>query len=85
MTWIRKIVPEATLFDTIYLQLEAGNLEFPVIWITVKAIHLIWKNRETGGLSPLHLLAELKGEIHILKGSKRFGSIATVIEAIIGT
>ena len=62
LCWVRKLVPNTTIFDIVYLQVFAkanSKEEMVITWLTALAIHNIWMARTKGGLSRIALHAEV--------------------------
>ena len=85
LSWIKKLAPNALLFDVLYLNvaLRPGSHEEAAISIlTAMAVHYIWINRDRGGISAWSLKSEVFAQTAILMNSK-FSACAKVIHSII--
>ena len=68
---IRKLHPNAIMFDVLYLQCDMkGVLDLPITWITINCIHITWSHRLVGGITPNRLFAELMALHKIFKNTK---------------
>ena len=61
----------ACMYDLLYLQCDTKNvLYLPIVWLTSTDLHLIWRNKSGGGITPKKLLAELLVRNKVLYNSK---------------
>ena len=85
LSWVRKLVPNTTIFDIIYMQckLKPGSKEELAISIlTALAVHHIWMNRSRGGMNAWDLKTETVGYTSILMKTK-FSASTEVIYSLI--
>ena len=85
LSWVKKLVPNTTLFDIIYLNvvLTLGSKEETAISIlTALAVHNIWINREKGGINAWSLKTEAIAYTSMLMNTK-YSSSAKVIHSLL--
>ena len=85
LQWVKKLAPNTTLFDIIYLNvaLKPGSTEETAISIlTALAVHNIWINWERGGISAWSLKTEVFAHTSMLMNTK-FSACAKVIHSLL--
>ena len=85
LCWVRKLAPSATIFDVVYLQVQAkanSKEETVITWLMVISIHNIWMNRNRGGISKIALHAEAFAA-NLALAKTKFHDIAKLICTII--
>ena len=83
--WVKKLVPDTTIFDIIYLQVNIkafSKEEMVVTWVTALTLHNIWMFRNKGGLSTMALKSEVFAANLALYKTK-FSDSARIISTLI--
>ena len=79
LSLIRKLHPNAIMFDVIYIQHDTkGLMDLPITWITINCIHIIWSNRLMGGITLNRLFADLMALHKIFKNTRYKAESLTV-------
>ena len=85
LSWVKKLAPNTTIFDIIYLQADIKqktNEELAVTMITALAIHCIWQNRNRGGIRLWELKSEVVGANSALLKTK-YSTCANIISTLV--
>ena len=85
LSWVKKLVPDMTIFDIIYLQVNIkhnSKEELVITMITALSVHSIWQARNRGGIGPLELKSEVLGANSALFKTK-YLACANIISTLV--